>query len=40
MAKITISIIKADVGSIGGHLKPSQKLLQTVENMLNKKAKD
>jgi len=39
MAKITISIIKADVGSIGGHLKPSQKLLQTVENYVKQKGK-
>ena len=39
MAKITISIIKADVGSIGGHLKPSQKLLQTVENYVKEKGR-
>lgn len=32
--KITLSIIKADIGSIGGHIKPSQKLLQTVENYI------
>jgi len=37
MAKITLSIIKADIGSIGGHLKPSQKLLQTVENYIKEK---
>jgi len=36
MAKITLSIIKADVGSIGGHIKPSQKLLETVENYIKK----
>jgi len=29
MAKITISVIKADIGSIGGHIKPSQRLLET-----------
>jgi len=40
MAKITLSIIKADVGSIGGHLKPSQKLLQTVENYIKTKGKN
>lgn len=39
MAKITLSIIKADIGSIGGHIKPSQKLLQTVENYIKEKGK-
>ena len=39
MAKITLSIIKADIGSIGGHIKPSQKLLQTVENYVKEKGK-
>ena len=39
MAKITLSIIKADIGSIGGHLKPSQKLLQTVEDYIKNKGK-
>jgi len=39
MAKITLSIIKADIGSIGGHLKPSQKLIQTVENYIKEKSK-
>ncbi|MGH7917567.1 MAG: fructose 1,6-bisphosphatase, partial [Candidatus Binataceae bacterium] len=29
--KTTISVIKADVGSIGGHIRPSAKLKQTVE---------
>ncbi|HOU46143.1 MAG TPA: fructose-1,6-bisphosphatase [Candidatus Pacearchaeota archaeon] len=28
--KITISLIKADIGSIGGHIKPSSKVLETV----------
>jgi fructose 1,6-bisphosphate aldolase/phosphatase len=37
MAKITLSIIKADIGSIGGHIKPSQKLLQAVENYVKEK---
>ncbi len=37
MAKITLSIIKADIGSIGGHVKPSQKLLETVENFVKEK---
>jgi len=39
MAKITISVIKADIGSIGGHIKPSQKLLETVENFVKEKGK-
>lgn len=39
MAKITLSIIKADIGSIGGHIKPSEKLLQTVENYVKEKSK-
>lgn len=39
MAKITLSIIKADIGSIGGHIKPSQKLVQTVENYVKQKGK-
>lgn len=29
--KITLSVIKADIGSIGGHICPSQHLLETVE---------
>ena len=37
--KITLSIIKADIGSIGGHIKPSQKLLETVENYVKTKGK-
>ena len=30
--KTTISVIKADVGSIGGHIKPSAKLKAAIEN--------
>ena len=26
--KTTLSIIKADIGSIGGHIKPSEQLMQ------------
>src|SRR3989344_4224496 len=37
--KITLSIIKADIGSIGGHIKPSEKLLQTVEDYVKKNGK-
>ncbi len=29
--KLTLSVIKADIGSIGGHLKPSERLLQSVQ---------
>ena len=32
--KITISVIKADIGSIGGHICPSQSLLQTVRSYI------
>jgi len=39
MEKITLSIIKADVGSIGGHIKPSQKLLEVVENYIKNKGR-
>ncbi|KPJ56937.1 fructose 1,6-bisphosphatase [Parcubacteria bacterium DG_74_2] len=39
MAKITLSIIKADIGSIGGHIKPSKKLLEEVENYIKRKSK-
>ena len=28
---ITLSVIKADIGSIGGHIQPSQELFQTVK---------
>lgn len=28
--KITLSIIKADIGSVGGHIAPSRRLLETV----------
>ena len=30
--KLTLSVIKADIGSIGGHIAPSLHLLETVEN--------
>lgn len=38
MSKITLSIIKADIGSIGGHIKPSQKVLEAVENYVKEKS--
>ena len=28
--RLTLSVIKADIGSIGGHIAPSQRLLETV----------
>lgn len=34
--KVTLSIIKADIGSIGGHIKPSQKVLEAVESHVKK----
>ncbi len=39
MSKITLSIIKADIGSIGGHIKPSQELLEAVKNHIEEKGK-
>ena len=35
--KITLSVIKADIGSIGGHIKPSEELLQTVKDCVSEK---
>jgi fructose 1,6-bisphosphate aldolase/phosphatase len=37
--KITLSVIKADIGSIGGHLAPSQKLLETVREHVRQKGR-
>lgn len=37
--KITLSIIKADIGAVGGHTKPSQKLLETVKEFIQTKGK-
>ncbi len=34
--KITISLIKADIGAVGGHTKPSEKLLQGVDKYIRK----
>jgi len=39
MTKITLSIIKADIGSIGGHIQPSQKLLAVVGNYIKRNSK-
>ena len=36
--KLTLSVIKADIGSIGGHVAPSQQLLATVRDYVGKRA--
>ena len=33
--KTTLSIIKADIGSIGGHIKPSQQLIERVQEFID-----
>ncbi|NLA26001.1 MAG: fructose 1,6-bisphosphatase [Firmicutes bacterium] len=38
--KITLSVIKADIGSIGGHLRPSKALMETVEKHIEEKKGD
>lgn len=37
--KITVSAIKADIGGIGGHTRPSNELLQAVKDYINKNGK-
>lgn len=37
--KTTLSIIKADIGSIGGHIKPGQKLLDRITEYVKEKGK-
>jgi len=37
--KITISVLKADIGSIGGHIKPSRQVIETVRNYVDSKAR-
>jgi fructose 1,6-bisphosphate aldolase/phosphatase len=32
--KITLSVIKADIGSIGGHICPSKRLLESVKSYI------
>lgn len=36
--KLTLSVIKADVGSIGGHIVPSRRLQDTVETFIRERA--
>ena len=38
--RITLSAIKADIGGIGGHTRPSDQLLETVRSFVEKKSKD
>src|SRR5512137_542185 len=38
--KITLSVIKADIGSIGGHIKPSGRVKETVEKHVREHGKD
>ena len=38
--EITISVIKADIGSIGGHLAPSERLLETVRSHVAEQGRD
>lgn len=37
--KITLSVIKADVGSIGGHEKPSKELFESIQNHISLNSK-
>ena len=37
--KTTLSIIKADIGSIGGHIRPSERLIAEVKNYVGTKGK-
>ena len=38
--KVTLSVLKADIGSIGGHIVPSKALLDEVRNFVKVEAKD
>ncbi|HNT01836.1 MAG TPA: fructose 1,6-bisphosphatase, partial [Candidatus Saccharicenans sp.] len=38
--KITISVLKADIGSIGGHIKPSQKVMEAVRSYVDSQARN
>ena len=37
--KTTLSIIKADIGSVGGHIRPSHQLLERVRQFVDNKSK-
>jgi len=34
--KLTLSVIKADIGSVGGHVAPSKSLLETVDTFIHR----
>lgn len=38
--KLTLSVIKADIGSIGGHIRPSARLLESVQEHIRAQGKD
>ncbi len=38
--KVTLTVIKADVGSIGGHIRPSSEMLKAVEEHVKSEGKD
>lgn len=38
--KITVSVIKADIGSIGGHIAPSQRLVETVRQRVRDRGRE
>ncbi len=38
--KITLSVIKADIGSIGGHIRPSDEVLAAVRKAVQERARD
>ncbi len=38
--KITLSVLKADIGSVGGHIRPSQALLDEVRNFVRENSRN
>ena len=38
--KITLSVIKTDIGSIGGHIAPSRRLLETVKAQIAERGRE
>ena len=38
--KITTTVIKADVGSVGGHTRPSERMMAEVESMIGQRGLD
>jgi fructose 1,6-bisphosphate aldolase/phosphatase len=38
--KLTVSVLKADIGSIGGHIRPSRKLIKAVRKYVKKSGRD